>query len=264
MQVVENFITFLKRSVIIVLMLLVWEIAPRYELVNATFMPPLSEVMEALKELILSGELLEHTIISLRRACTGFGIAILIATPAGFLVGWFRSFEKIVDPALQALRQLPTLALLPLFILFLGTGEVSKIAIIFNACFWPIFLNTATGVSQLDPLLVKTARSMGVSGFGMFRKVAFPASIPSLFSALRLSGATSLLILVAAEMMGANSGLGFLIYQSETRFQIPGMYAAIVAITFLAITLNYMLTTLEASVSRWKEQDLSISIRKRI
>lgn len=243
-----------QKSVFIVLMLLVWELAPRSGVIDAVFVPPLSAVLSALKELALSGELLKHTLVSLRRAAFGFGIAVGVAIPIGFLIGWFRNFEKFVDPGLQALRQLPTLALFPVFILLFGIGEVSKVAIICKACFWPVFLNTVAGVTQMDPLLVKSARSMGVSRVGMFRKVVLPATIPSMFSGLRLSGSTSLLILVAAEMMGANAGLGFLIFHSETRFEIPSMYAAILAMTILGIIVNYVLTTLEKRVSRWKEK----------
>jgi NitT/TauT family transport system permease protein len=197
---------------------------------------------------------LTHTLISLKRALIGFGIAVGVAIPVGFLVGWFKNFEKFVDPGLQALRQLPTLALFPVFILLFGIGEVSKVAIICKACFWPVFLNTVSGVAQLDPLLVKSARSMGVSKFGMFRKVVLPATIPSMFSGLRLSGSTALLILVAAEMMGANAGLGYLIFSTESRFEIPSMYAAILAMTLLGIIVNYGLSALEKRASRWKEK----------
>ncbi|MFZ2949316.1 MAG: ABC transporter permease [Desulfuromonadaceae bacterium] len=250
----DTLLSFFQKTIFIALMLLVWEFAPRYELIDPTFIPPLSKVLIAFKELVLSGELLKHTLVSLQRAALGFGIAIGVAIPIGFLIGWFRDFEKFVDPGLQALRQLPTLALFPVFILIFGIGEVSKVAIIFKACFWPVFLNTVAGVTQMDPLMVKSARSMGVSRFGMFRKVVLPATIPSMFSGLRLSGSTSLLILVAAEMMGANAGLGFLIFHSETRFEIPSMYAAILAMTILGIIVNYVLTTLEKRVSRWKEK----------
>jgi NitT/TauT family transport system permease protein len=250
----ETLLTLPQKSLFIILMLLVWELAPRTGIIDPVFVPAFSTVLNALKDLALSGELLTHTLISLKRALIGFGIAVGVAIPVGFLVGWFKNFEKFVDPGLQALRQLPTLALFPVFILLFGIGEVSKVAIICKACFWPVFLNTVSGVAQLDPLLVKSARSMGVSRFGMFKKVVLPATIPSIFSGLRLSGSTALLILVAAEMMGANAGLGYLIFSTESRFEIPSMYAAILAMTILGIIVNYGLTTLERRASRWKEK----------
>ncbi len=250
----ETLLSLPQKSLFIILMLLVWEIAPRTGIIDPVFVPAFSSVLNALRELALSGELLTHTLVSLKRAVIGFGIAVGVAIPVGFLVGWFKTFEKFVDPGLQALRQLPTLALFPVFILLFGIGEVSKVAIICKACFWPVFLNTVAGVTQLDPLLVKSARSMGVSRFGMFRKVVLPATIPSMFSGLRLSGSTALLILVAAEMMGANAGLGYLIFSTESRFEIPSMYAAILAMTILGIIVNYGLTALEKRASRWKEK----------
>src|SRR6266568_6651291 len=137
---------FSQKSLFIVLMLLVWEIAPRTGIIDPVFVPSFSSVLKALKELALSGELLTHTLVSLKRAMIGFGIATGVAIPIGFLVGWFKNFEKFVDPGLQALRQLPTLALFPVFILLFGIGEVSKVAIICKACFWPVFLNTVSGV----------------------------------------------------------------------------------------------------------------------
>jgi NitT/TauT family transport system permease protein len=253
-QAVDLLLALPQKSLVIVLLLSVWEIAPRAGIIDPVFVPAASTVFTALKDLALSGELLTHALVSLRRAFIGFAIATTLAIPLGFLVGWYKTFEKYVDPALQALRQLPTLALFPVFILLFGIGEVSKIAIIAKASFWAIFLNTVSGVSHLDPLLVKSARSMGISPFGMFRKVVLPAAIPSMFSGLRLSGTTALLILVAAEMLGANAGLGFLIFNSEARFEIPNMYAAILAMTILGIVVNYGLIAIERRASRWKEE----------
>lgn len=250
----EYSVSLPQKSVIIVLSLLAWEILPRAEIIDPVFLPSLSTVIESLFLMITSGELLKHTLISFQRALIGFGLATALAVPLAFLIGWFKTIEKYLDPPLQAFRQLPTLALFPVFILVFGIGEVSKIAIIAKATFWPIFLNTVSGVSQLDPLLVKTARSMGVTSFGMFRRVVLPATIPSMFSGLRLSATTALLMLVAAEMLGASSGIGFLIFNTEARFMIPEMYAAIMALTFYGIVLNYGLIAVQKRVSRWKEE----------
>jgi len=230
-----------------------WEIAPRLEWVDPTFVPPLTVVVQALISSGISGDLWTHTTVSLLRAFSGFALATAIAIPLGFLVGWFKTFSDIFNPFLQSLRQLPTLALFPLFMLLFGIGEVSKLAIITKACIWPIFMNTISGLSHIDPLLIKAARSMKVGPLGLFKKVILPATIPSLFSGMRLSATTSLLILVAAEMMGANAGLGFMIFNAEARFQIPLMYAGILYMTLLGVGLNYGLIGIEKRISRWKE-----------
>lgn len=243
-----------KRLLAIAIFLLIWEIAPRIGLVDPVFIPPVSVVSKALWELILSGELLKHTSISLERAFAGFAIAAVLAIPLGFLVGWFKTFEEYVDPLLQTFRQLPTLALFPVFILLLGIGEVSKIAIIAKASFWAIFLNTVTGVANVDPLLVKSARSMGISSIDMFKKVVLPAAIPSIFSGLRLSGTIALVVLVAAEMLGAKSGLGYAVNNWQLLFMIPQMYAAIITLTVVGLVINYTLVWFEKKASHWKEE----------
>ncbi len=243
-----------QKVLVIILFLLLWEIAPRTGLVDPIFMPPASVVFFSLYELAISGVLYKHTLISLQRAFGGFAIAAITAIPLGFIVGWFKTFEKYMDPLLQTMRQLPILALFPVFILFFGIGEVSKLAIIALACFWSIFLNTVSGVLNIDPLLIKSARSMGVPHAEMFWKVVLPAAAPTIFTGLRYAGTVSLIVLVAAEMIGANAGLGFFVINSEAKFAIPDMYAAIVVLTILGVVINYLLVGVERSVSKWKEE----------
>ncbi|MCZ7403331.1 MAG: ABC transporter permease [Candidatus Methanoperedens sp.] len=238
----------------IVVFLLIWEIVPRVGLADPVFLPPASSAFTSLGHLILSGELLKHTSISLQRAFAGFAIAAVTAIPLGFAVGWFKTFEKYMDPLLQTMRQLPILALFPVFILLFGIGEISKIVIIAIACFWSIFMNTVSGVMHVDALLIKSARSMGVSHSDMFKKVVLPAAAPSVFTGLRYAGTVALMVLVAAEMIGANSGLGFFVFMSETRFAISAMYATIVALTILGVIVNYILVVLEKRATRWKEE----------
>lgn len=246
--------TLIQKSLAIVIFLLIWEISPRIGVVDAIFIPPASTVFLALWNLIITGKLFIHLGISLQRAFIGYMIAAILAIPMGFLVGWFRTFEKYADPLLQTLRQLPVLALFPVFILVFGIGEVSKIAIIVKASFWSIFLNTVSGVINVDPLLIKSARSMGTKNIAMFRKIVLPAAIPSIFTGLRYAGTVALVVLVAAEMLGANSGLGFLVFNSEAKFEIPNMYAAVVTLTILGLLVNYVLVEIEKRASKWKEE----------
>lgn len=245
---------WLQRLLAIIAFLLIWEIAPRIGLVDPVFIPSVSDVFLALVKLILSGELLMHASISLKRSFIGFALAIAIAIPLGFAVGWFRTFDKYIDPLLQTFRQIPTLALYPVFIILLGIGEASKIGIITKAALWVILLNTINGVRSVDPLLIKSARSMGVSHFDMFKKVVLPAAIPSVFTGLRLAGTISLLVLISAEMLGARSGLGFALTSFQLTFMIPEMYAMIVSLTILGLGINYSLLWVEKKVSHWKEE----------
>ncbi|HEY9207387.1 MAG TPA: ABC transporter permease [Candidatus Methanoperedens sp.] len=207
-----------------------------------------------LVRLVISGELWLHTSISLQRALTGFGLAAITMVPIGFLMGWYKGFEDIADGLVQALRQTSSLSLFPVFILFLGIGEVSKIAVIFWGAQWPILLNTISGVKSVDPLLIKSARSMGSSEISLFRKVVLPSSMPSIITGMRLSATHSIIVLVAAEMIGAKSGLGYSVINWEYNFMIPEMYAAIVTLALLGLITNYSLVWLEKTTTKWKEE----------
>ncbi|MDF2571874.1 MAG: ssuC 10, partial [Sporomusa sp.] len=242
------------RFLAIGLFLLLWEIAPRIGLADPVFLPPFSKVFAALCNLIASGELFKHLAVSLRRSIIGFSLGMMISIPLGLTIGWFKKFETFIDPLLQTFRQTSTLALFPVFILLFGIGEISKVAIIFWGVQWAILLNTIAGVKNVDPLLIKAARSMGTSSLKIFIKVVIPASIPSIFTGIRLSATTSILILIAAEMIGANAGLGFLLYDAEVKYQIPTMYAAILTMSMLGLMLNYLLVAIEKRVTSWKEE----------
>ncbi len=247
-------LSFFKKGIALVAFLVIWELMPASGLISKTFLSPPSEVLVALVKLIESGELWTHTSISLQRAFTGFALAVITMIPLGFLMGWYRGFEEISDGLVQAMRQVSSLSLFPVFLLFFGIGEVSKIAVIFWGAQWPLLLNTINGVKTVDPLLIKSARSMGSNDLSIFRKVVLPSSLPSLFVGLRLSATHSILVLVAAEMIGATSGLGYSIKNWEFNFMIPEMYAAIVVLAVLGLITNYSLVWIEKKTVKWREE----------
>ncbi|MEV8635912.1 ABC transporter permease [Streptosporangium sp. NPDC051023] len=241
-----------RRTVAIAALAALWEILPRLELVDSTFLPPLSEVLAAWRDLLLSGELLDHTQASLVRSLAGCGIAVVLAIPLGLLIGWYRPLADLLNPVLELFRNTAALALLPVFVLILGLGETSKISIILYACAWPILLNTIAGVKGVDPLLIKSARSMGLGPLRLFQKVILPAAVPTIFTGVRLAGAYSILVLVAAEMVGAKAGLGYLINYAQFNFRVPDMYAGILTISALGLILNQLLVRLERRFSTWR------------
>ncbi|GID93878.1 ABC transporter permease [Amorphoplanes digitatis] len=230
----------------------VWEVFPRLGLVDATFLPPLSEVLSAWWQLVLSGELLDHTQASLSRSLAGFGLAVLAAIPLGLLIGWYKPAATLLNPLLEVFRNTAALALLPVFVLILGLGETSKVAIIFYACSWPILLNTVSGVRTVDPLLIKSARSLGLGPLRLFQKVVLPAAVPTIFTGIRLAGAYSILILIAAEMVGAKAGLGYLINYAQYNFAVPDMYAGIITISAIGLVVNQLLVIAERRFSTWR------------
>lgn len=233
---------------------LVWELAPRLGLVDPYFIPPLHIVLQEWWSMAADGELWKHIRASLVRSAVGFGLAISIAIPLGAAIAWYRPVRELVTPVLELFRNTAALALLPVFMLLLGIGETSKIAIVLYACFFPILLSTITGVATVDPQLVRSAQVLGLSPVATFRKVVFPAAIPTIFTGVRISGAAAILVLIAAEMIGATAGLGFLINYAQYNFLIPKMYAAIITTSLLGVAVNYALVALERRFSRWRPQ----------
>ncbi len=213
---------------------------------DKVFLPPFTEVVSAFFTLAENGQLQEHVSASLTRALTGFFVAIAIAIPLGIAIAWYRPVSDFLNPILELFRNTAALALLPVFVLILGIGEESKIALVIYACTFPILLNTISGVRTVDPLLIKSAASLGgFSSIRLFQKVVLPAAVPTIFTGIRMAAASSILVLIAAEMVGAKAGLGYLITASQLNFQIPNMYAGIVAISLLGLTINAILVLIE-------------------
>lgn len=240
------------RSLLILVLLAVWEIAPRNDWVNPIFLPPLSDVLDAAWRLTTDGTLGHHVGASLTRSIVGFAIAVVAGVTLGLLIGWYRFLADLLTPVLEILRNTAALALLPVVTLLLGIGETAKISLVVYAALFPILLNTLTGVRTVDPLLVRSARSLNLRPHQIFTKVVLPSAVPSIFTGLRMGAAASILVLVAAEMIGARSGLGYLIQASQLNFQIANMYVGIIAIAALGLLANYGLLAVQRRLSRWR------------
>ena len=253
-EFIKKFKTIALKSSAIIAFILLWELAPHLGLINPIFIPPPSVIVAKIYELSISGELLVNTAASLQRVFLGFIIALAVALPLGFLIGgWFKTFETAVNPLLQVLGQANPFTLFPVFIALLGIGELSKISIIYWVCQWPVLFNTVSGIKSVDPVYIKVGRSMGLTKFKLFRKVLLPAAMPAVFTGIRMSAVFAFFMLIGAEMIGAHSGLGFLIIQSQAVFNMPKMYAAIVSVAFLGIVINYLMLQLEKKAMSWKE-----------
>jgi NitT/TauT family transport system permease protein len=241
-----------RKSSAVIAFLALWEIAPRAGLVDPTFLVPFSAAVRALWGLAQDGQLWDDTRVSLLRAAAGFGIAVGVGIPLGFVIGWYRTAAEILSPLLELFRNTAALALLPVFVLILGIGETSKVSIVVYACTFPVLLNTITAVRAVDPALVKAARSLGISTPRLFRQVVLPSSVPTIFTGVRMAAASSILVLIAAEMVGAKDGLGYLVNASQQNFAIDQMYAGIIAISVIGVSVNALLTRLERRLVRWR------------
>lgn len=230
---------------------LLWEYGGRLGFLNSAVIPPLSDVIWALRDGLASGPLKEDLGISLTRAGVAFGAAAVVGIPLGLVMGQLPTVEKLIDPLLQLFRQTSALALYPVFILLLGLGETSKIFVIFWASLFPILLATIGGVQEVDGKLIEMARVYGARRLTIFRRVVLPGAVPQVFVGLRLSATTALLMLIAAEMIGANHGVGFQVMNAQYNFQIPLMFASIVLLALLGLAANYAILGLQRRLCRW-------------
>lgn len=233
--------------------LLVWQIGSTNGWINPTVFPPLDRILAAAWTGIAGGALVDDVAISLQRSGIAFAAAVGLGVPLGLFMGQIRAVEQALDPILQVFRQTSALALYPVFILLLGLGEASKVFVIFWATLFPILLATIGGVKEVDKKLIEMATTFGASRATIFRRVVLPASVPSVFVGLRLSATTALLLLIAAEMIGANKGLGFQVMNAQYNFQIPQMFAAILLLALLGLSANAGLVALQRRLCRWAD-----------
>jgi NitT/TauT family transport system permease protein len=242
------------KSLAVLLFRALWELGPTYLASPSTrvFLPPLHEVLAAGAKLLETGQLQNHLQASLTRSVSGFSIAVVSAVVLGLLIAWYGWLSSFLNPLLELFRNTATLALLPVFTLLLGIGEESKITIVAYAAFFPVLLNTIAGVRTVDPLLIRAARSLGLNSFRLFQKVILPSAVPTIFTGIRMAGTSSILVLIAAEMVGAKAGLGYLIVNSQMSFLIPDMYAGILTVSILGLAVNVLLVALERHFSRWR------------
>ncbi|QRZ16165.1 ABC transporter permease (plasmid) [Paracoccus methylovorus] len=240
---------------LVAVFLVLWQLSGPLGWVSPAVFPPLDKIFAALWQGLSSGALLDDIGISLQRAGIAFGAAVALGIPLGLLMGQLPPVERALDPILQLFRQTSALALYPVFILLLGLGETSKVFVIFWATLFPILLATIGGVQEVDRKLIEMARSYGAGHLAIFRRVVLPASVPAIFVGLRLSATTALLLLIAAEMIGANKGLGFQVMNAQYNFQIPLMFAAIFLLAFLGLAANAVLVALQRRLCRWAVTD---------
>ena len=237
----------------VAVLVILWEIAPRLGCIDSQFFPPLSAIYGEGCKLWADGTLVVHVAVSLKRTFLGLFCALLLAIPSGFLLGgWFPRLTRFLTPLLNLLGQINAFSLFPLFVLFFGIGEVAKFSIIFWSCLWPILFTTIAGVQGVEPLFVKLARSMGGSRRILLVNVLIPGALPTIFTGIRIGATIAFLMLIAAEMIGASSGLGWLVHNSSINYIIPRLYLAALVIALLGMILNYGIHRLEALLIPWK------------
>jgi len=225
-----------------------------YRVFNPILLPPPHKVLEAGIELTRSGDLPRDIAASMSRVLLGFLVAAVLGVGLGTLIGRSRTIEKVLEPALELMRPVPPLAFLPVFVLWFGIGESSKVAFITYSAFFPIFTTTTEGIKFVDILLIRAAQTLGASEREIFRLVVLPAAMPSIITGLRIGFAQCLFVIVAAEFIAADSGLGFLINDSRSFFLMSNMLVGAAVIGLIGFVFNNLLRRLEGILLRWREE----------
>jgi ABC-type nitrate/sulfonate/bicarbonate transport system permease component len=243
----------------VVLFFAFWEVATHfnqsvYRLFNTMLIPSPEDVVRAGIEMARSGELAHDIAASLYRVVWGFVLASTVALVLGVAVSRSRSVSSMIEPIIEMFRPIPSLAFLPIFILWFGIGELSKIVFVAYATFFPVFTAAVLGLRQIDPILVRAAASLGASKTDIFRYVELPAASPSIITGLRIGFGMAFFVIVAAEFIAADSGLGFLINNSRTFFDVPRMLLGASVIGAIGFAFNTILRRVEARLLAWQPQ----------
>ena len=236
----------------VILFLVVWEVAPRIVPgINVQMFPPPSNVVGTFGDMVLNGELAKHMLASLQRAALGFLIGSSLGIVVGLLTGQIAVLRNLSDPVLHGLRSIPGIAFVPLAIVWFGLGEMSKIALIGWGTFFPVWLNTFIGVRDVPNVLIRSAASLGCKGADLMFRVVLPSAMPFILAGLRQATATAFVMLVAAELVGASSGLGFLISFSHLVFRVDMMFVGLIALGALGFAADRIFIALLPRVFPW-------------
>lgn len=227
---------------------------------NPVFLPSPAMVIETAYDYIIDGTLIGHIGMSFYRMIVGFVIGVVIAVALGILIATKRDFDNIFSPILNLVGPIPVFAFLPMFLIWFGIGESSKIALIAYATFVPLITYVIDGIKNTDPVLIRSARSLGATPFQVFTKVIFKSAMPHIFAGMKISLALTFSALVVAEMMGASEGLGYIIVNAKNWFKMADMFLAATLIG-LEYTFFYgILTLIEKRLFRWKKVGMSKAV----
>jgi len=235
------------------LILLFWEVVSRMEWVPPLFLPAPSGILSEGWTMLKTGLIIKHILASLSRILWGFFIACILGIVVGILIGFFSIPEAVGNPIIAATFPIPKIAILPLLILWLGIGEASKVAVIGLGVFFPMVINVYTGVKNVDPLLIKAALSLGSNRTRIIKKIILPSILPMIFAGMKLGIGIALLLVVAAEMVAADAGIGFMILTAADLMQTTKLMVGLIILSLLGIFFNWLFQRLERVFIPWKE-----------
>jgi ABC-type nitrate/sulfonate/bicarbonate transport system permease component len=235
---------------LIVLLLVLWQLSALYVVQTPTW-PPVTEIFKAWYTNVADGTLVGHLLATLWRQMLGYFLAVIAGVALGLAMGYFRPLYNLFEPLVEVLRPIPGPAYLPVLVLFVGIGHEMKVVLVMVASFFPILLNTYSGVRSIDRVQFDTARTLGLTTLQTFRELVLPAASPQILTGMRISLAISLILAILGEMIVSTDGLGYYTLLAQRTFKIPDMYAGIFMMALFGYVLNRLFLLFESRIIRW-------------
>ncbi len=236
------------------LIVLLWELITLTGIVGAGLVPSPVQVWSTFWKQLITDQLWLDVYMSSQRVILGLACGIVLAVPVAFVLGWYRSARRIVDPLINFFRSLPPIALIPLVIVYFGIGELAKVVMLFYASFFSGVIVMYEGIVQTNPLFIRVARSFGATDGEIFWRVIVPLSIPHVLTALRVALGVCWATLVASELIAAQRGLGAVIENASNYFQLDTIYMGIICIGLIALIMDSCLRAISLRLVKWQDR----------
>ncbi len=248
-EIIDKIPNFVWSLISLAIALIIWQLISMTKTGGIVFASPVKVV----QAIFTANNLQEHVWYSVQRILVGFSLAFACALPVSFILGWYKTISRIVEPWIQFLKNIPPIAYIPLIVVAAGVGETAKYTVIFIACFLTMTITIYSGVRNVDTTLIKAARILGANDLIIFTKVVMPASTPFILTAMRLGLASALTTLIAAEMTGASRGLGVLIQTYSQYFRMDVVLMGIILIGIIGLILQKIVKILEKKATSWQD-----------
>jgi NitT/TauT family transport system permease protein len=235
-------------------LVLLWYAVAHSGLVNPALVPSPHKVVWSAWSLLNQGRLAVDIWMSTQRVFIGVACGITLAVPVGFVLGWYRGVQRYIDPLINFFRALPPIALIPLVIVYFGIGEPAKVIILLYASFFAGVIVMYEGIAQISPIYVRVVRTLGATDAEIFRKVILPLALPHTLTALRVALGVAWATLVASELIAAQQGLGALIQNASSFFQLDIIYVGIICIGFIALSMDLLLRAMARRFVDWQDR----------
>jgi NitT/TauT family transport system permease protein len=245
----------LRPVILVAILLLAWELVARSGLWNALLFPPLLNIGDEFFRFVTGAVGLHESWVSLYRALGGFALAAIVGVVVGVLMGRSALAAALLDPLFSGTYAVPKLALFPIFIFVFGIGSLSKVALIFLECLYPIVIITYQGARGVSPVLIWSAQNMGASRARIFARVVIPATVPFIFAGFRVALPVAMIVVVITEMISSTDGLGYVVIYSLSSLKTDQMLAVVAAIALLGLALDRLLVLLRSRLVYWEKLD---------